>query len=158
MNSTSSNPPTFIKHLITCKCFLPIFVEQNINHKFVVFSELEGETADVKKSFAQCNNCGVVHKVTEVGVSEVLRKEESIALPNIEEIKLNIPSWLSNALEKHDCEIPVWQEAQFILEHKLWGTPIVLGKEKEDDITVIKYILVLGETLFKIQTYQREEQ
>lgn len=159
MNNLDNHKPVFIKHLVTCKCFLPIFQEHNINHKFVVFSELERESGAVVRSFAQCNNCGVIHKVTEVGVSEIMRKEESIAIPKVEEIKPGMPSWLSNALETHDCDISTWQEAQFVYENKLWGTPVVLAKEKEDSsTTIIKYILIIGETLFKIQTYQRDEQ
>ena len=149
----------YVKHVITCKCFLPLFPEEkNIFHKFIVFSVFEDDNSgNIKKSVAQCNNCGVIHKVIDLGKSEILRKEESHAVPKIEEIRTCIPSWLSNALDSHNCERPFWQEAQFIYENKLWGNHVVLAKEKEDDLIIIKYILILGETLYKIQTYQKED-
>jgi hypothetical protein len=149
----------YVKHLIECNCILVIFkdVEPPIFHKFVVFSELEDETAKVKQSLAQCDNCGAVHKIVEVGQSIPQKKETSPTLPDQDEIKTQIPAWLSKFLEKYECHISTWQEAQFVYENKLWGTPIILAREKEDNMVSGKALLILGEELHKIENFSEQE-
>ena len=68
----------FVKHLVQCKCILSIFkkMENPPIHKFVVFSEID-ESGNIEPSFAQCTNCDLIHKVKEVGVSEILKKRGS---------------------------------------------------------------------------------
>jgi hypothetical protein len=144
----------YIKHLIECKCILPQF--KNIPnppwHKFIVFSQLESDGM-VKTSYAQCNNCKVVHRITEVGVSKILNKEVMMTIPTIEDIKTFLPTWLTNLLEKYECELPTWQEAKFIYENKIWGSPVVLVKEQDEDMVFGKYVLILGESLHKVEDY-----
>jgi len=149
----------YVKHLIECNCILPQFknIEPDIFHKFAVFNELEDETAKVVESFAQCPNCGAVHKVTEVGKSTILGKETSLNLPAIDEMRVSLPSWLSNALDKYGCDIPTWQEAKFIFENQLWGRFIVLAKEREEEKIFGKIMIILGETLHKIESFTRED-
>jgi hypothetical protein len=147
----------FIKHLIECKCVLPQFkqVEPPRWHYFVVFSEIN-ETGAVIPSFVQCNNCGIVHKVTEVGVSSILGRDDLPSLPNLEDIKSGLPEKIVSILEKYDCELPTYQEVAFILEHQLWGRMVILTKEIVDGTLLGKYLLVLGETLWKINSFQEE--
>lgn len=150
--------PEYIKHLIECRCLLPQFrnMDNPPNHKFVVFSELD-EQANVKHSYAQCNNCGIIHKVTEVGESITLKKEELRTLPTIKEIAPQLPQWLSSLLESHDCELHTWQEAQFIFQNQMWGRFIVLAKEREDDLVIGKVCQILGRDLHKIENFERNE-
>jgi hypothetical protein len=127
-----------------------------ISHKFVVFSELD-ETGAVKSSYSQCNNCGVIHKVTEVGQSEILKKEESKSLLTTkDEIATSLPDWLKSTLEKYECDLHIWQEAQFIHLHKLWGRGIILSKEKEGEQIHGKICQILGESIHKIESFERE--
>ena len=67
------------KHLIKCRCVLPQFkkLDNPPVHKFVVFSALN-EEGNVVTKYAQCNNCGVIHKVTDLCTSEIIpgRSEE----------------------------------------------------------------------------------
>lgn len=156
----SSIPPTpeYVKHLVACRCSLPQFRswEDPPNHKFVVFSELD-EQADLKHSYAQCNNCGIIHKVLEVGKSITLKKEEMRSLTTIEDLEGQMAPWLAGLLKKHECELHVWQEAKFIYDHQLWGRFIILAKEREDDLVIGKLCQILGEDLHKIENFERDE-
>jgi hypothetical protein len=150
--------PEYVKHLVECRCMLPQFrnMDNPPNHKFVAFSELD-EKANVKPSYAQCNNCGIIHKVTEVGTSITLKKEELRTLPTIKEIAPQLPQWLSNLLESHECELHTWQEAQFIISSGLWGRAVVLAQEREDDVVIGKICQILGRDLHKIENFERNE-
>lgn len=147
----------YIKHLVECKCILPQFrkLPNSPFHKFIVFSELEEETAKVKTSYAQCPNCGAIHKVNEVGLSKILNKDSMLSLPTIDDIKTQIPEWLSNILDRHECDLPTWQEAQFIILNKKWGSPIVIAKEREGDVTLGKYVVILSDSVHKIESFER---
>lgn len=147
----------YVKHLLECRCILPQFkhIEPPRWHCFVAFSEVN-EKGEVIPGFVQCNNCGIVHKVVEVGISTLINKDDTSCLPNLEDIKSGLPDKLVTLLTKADCDLPTYQEVLFILEHKLWGKAVVLNKEVVDNTLVGKYILILGETLWKVNSFQEE--
>ena len=89
--------------------------------------------------------------------SKVQRKETVAALKTKEEIASNLPDKLASILEKNECDITVFQEAEFILHHQLWGKPIVLTKERQDDELVGKCLTILGESLFKVDSFSYTE-
>jgi hypothetical protein len=149
----------YIKHLIECKCILPQFKNRKppVFHSFVVFSVIE-DNGDVRLSFAQCPNCGVIHKVTEVGVSAILRKEEMSSLMTVDEIKSSLPENLLKILSTYELPLPTWQEISFIFDNELWGkSPVILSKEEVEGITTGKYLAILGKELFQIKSFTREE-
>ena len=151
--------PEYIKHLIECRCFLPQFSDmaQPPNHKFIVFSALD-ENGGVKQSYSQCNNCGVIHRVIEVGTSVTLKKESMMTLPTIDDIKTGLPDWLVGILEKNQCdELHTWQEAKFIIENELWGRFVVLAKERDGDMTNGKILQLLGNKLYKVEIFERDD-
>ena len=88
-------------------------IEPPAFHKFIVFSIIN-QDGSIKPSYAKCNNCDGIHKVTEVGVSEKLKRESSPALPDIEEIKTNLPDKLVELLVRYNLDLPTWQEVQFV--------------------------------------------
>jgi len=147
----------YSKHLIECKCVLPQFKNHNPPkwHCFIVFSEID-ESGAVIPSYAQCNNCGIVHKVIEISTSTILGKDSISSLPQIDELKSSIPDKLAKILESYNCELPVFQEVIFILEHQLWGRPVILTKELLDNMMVGKYLVIIGESLWKINNFQEE--
>jgi len=152
----------YVKHIIECKCVHPMFkhIEPTVFHKFVVFSEMDPNTFGIKHSYAQCNNCAMIHKVIDIGVSAILKKEESSLVPSLDELKYNFPNHLKPILEKYDSPIHVWQETQFIYENKLWGRFVILSKEKDsisDTVFRGKYLILLGEALFKIDSFEQED-
>lgn len=150
--------PDYVKHLIRCRCFLPQFKEMDPppDHQFVVFSELNSKGL-ITPHYAQCNNCLIIHKVFEVGVSQTLKKETLMTLPTINDFKTKLPAQMVEILTEHACELHIWQEAYFILKHKLWGRFIILAKERDEDLILGKILQILGENLFNIETFERDE-
>lgn len=148
----------YVKHLISCKCILPQFrkMQEPPFHKFIVFSELD-ENAMVVPSFSQCPNCGVVHKVKEVGISEILKKEDLRSVLSTEELKSALPEKLQNDLTGYELESYQLQEILFILENKLWGRSVILTKETSDGLTAGKYIQLISDNLWKFSNFTRED-
>lgn len=150
--------PEGFKHVIQCKCFLPQFkdLQDPPIHRFIVFSEID-EYTNVKPSFVQCNNCGIVHKVIEAGKSVILKKEDTSAIETVDEISDQLPDQIKAILQKYDCDLPTWQEARFIFQNQLWGRFVVLTKERTEENVIGKALIILGEKLHKIETFEREE-
>jgi hypothetical protein len=155
--NTSVPAVEYIKHLVECNCVLPQFkhVEPPRWHHFVVFSEIN-EKGDVIPSFVQCNNCGIIHKVIEVQVSSILRRDDLPSLSKIEDLKSGLPVKLAGILEQYHCDLPTYQETMFILEHKLWGKTVILSRDEVDGFLVGKYLQIFGETLWKVASFQEE--
>ena len=147
-----------IKHLITCNCILKQFelVEPPVFHKFIVFSIIN-QDGSIKPSFAKCNNCDGIHKVIEVGVSEKLKRESSPALPDVEEIKTNLPEKLVELLVKYNLDLPTWQEVQFVYNNQKWDRPIILHKEQEGQDVYGKFLVLAGKSLWKIESFSTED-
>ena len=145
-----------IKHLIQCHCILPQFKESRdpVFHKFAVFSIIDEESDTVQPKFAQCNYCGIVHKVIDICRSELTTKEESKTLPNIVDIRLSLPKSLIEVLESYQCDISTWEHAEWIYLSKIWDSWIVLTREEDDDGEFHgKRLIFLGEERFKIEAF-----
>lgn len=147
-----------VKHIISCKCILPQYktIDPPAFHKFVVFSIIE-EDGSLEPHYAQCNNCGVVHRITEVGQSRIIKKETLPSIITIEDLRATLPPKLVGILELHDCSLAVWQEADFIIKNKLWGRGFVLAKELDGSTLLGKYVVILGEQLYDVKAFEREE-
>lgn len=148
-----------IKHLIRCRCFLPQFKGKPNppNHQFVVFSVLDDEDV-IKASFAQCNNCGLIHKVTDICVSEIMPGRENMSsILSIDEIKVGMSEQLVALLETHQVDQATWEQAAWILEKERWGDPVILSSELVDGIRQGKYVRIIGKNLFKVDSFAREE-
>jgi len=148
------------KHLIKCRCVLPQFKNSNDlerkRHRFPVFSEIINDV--VKHKYAQCNNCGLIHKVIDICTSNIMSgKEDMNSILSIEDIKTSINSQLSSILERYQCDLPTWEQTQYVIENKRWGEIIILTNDPEEDNKVIKYLRILGETLFKVDSHTRKD-
>ena len=149
-----------IKHTIRCRCILPQYKNRNevINHEFVVFSVLDKDGEIIKKSYAQCNNCGIVHKITDVCKSEILNNKENLkSIETIEDIKIFLPESLSGLLENYNCGLANWQHSKFIIENKRWGDSIILSKEAEDDLVFGKILVFKSENRFLVEPFQESK-
>lgn len=160
-NSGSKAQKAYIKHVIECNCILPQYknISPPVFHKFIVFSELNRDGI-VKPSLVSCNNCNVVHKILEGGTSEIIKKEGSNLVPTISDIETNLPGWLVALLKQHDCPLPTWQEAQFVIENEQWGKILVLSREQDQNDKekyITKYVILIGENLYKIKIDQEED-
>ena len=150
----------YVKHLIECNCILPQFLNHRptVFHKFVVFSVID-ENGDFIPSVVQCPHCGAVHKVLEVFTSKQLPKETHVLVPNIEDLKSSMPERYVTILERYNCELPTWQEVQFIIDNELWGKFVILTREQEDDGSMAgKYLSVLGTTLCRVSDFTTDKE
>lgn len=147
------------RHLVKCRCVLSQFKSQASPpvHQFMVFSMLD-DNDNVVVKHAQCNNCGLVHRVTDICTSEILRgKEQLSSLITIDDVKLSLPKNLVDILERNNVDISTWELAQFIVENKRWGDIVLLSHEEEGGVRHGKYVRIIGENLFKVDNYTREE-
>jgi hypothetical protein len=145
------------KHLIECSCFLP----QNKNktkivyHKFVVFSIIDDEDAVIEK-LAQCNNCGVIHRVYDICQSEILvgREDSKSSILTQNEISLMLPSAVSNVLSTYNADLATWEQALFNFENKIENL-IIVSKEM-DPVTFLmkgKIMKIIKGGSVKIETF-----
>jgi hypothetical protein len=146
------------KHLIKCRCVLPQF-KKMVNpllHQFIVFSIIEDD--NVKLKYSQCPNCGIVHRITEIGKSEIIQGREAMqSLITIDDIKSGLPENLRFILEKNNADLPTWEAVSFYYENKLWGNFVVLSSDTDSSVKQGKYVRLLGDSLFKVESYTRED-
>ncbi len=151
----------FLNHLVECDCVLPQFavVKPTVWHKFVVFTVINDETGEVVPHFVQCENCKAIHKVVDIGHPTIrVNKEESTLVPSIEEIEGQLSPNFQGLLKRYAPPLYVWQTVLYVVQNKLWGTPVVLSKEaSSDDPNMItgKMMVILSETMYKMETYER---
>lgn len=147
------------KHLVQCRCVLQQYKSfpSPPRHQFMVFSVIDDNDNCIVK-YAQCNNCGLVHKVIDVCKSEIITgKEQSNSIITIDDIKASLPANLSSILERNNVDLPTWELAQFIVENKRWGEFAILGTEEESGTRQGKYVRIMSDTFFKIETFSRDE-
>ena len=150
--------PTGHKHLIECRCILPQFQKMKDPplHKFVVFSVLEDD--EILPKLAQCNNCGIVHRVTDVCKSDiVVGKEHAGSIMTVSEVLSHLPEQLREQLEAQDADLATCEAARFIVDNEHWGDYVVLTSDKADNMRQGKYIRILGKTLYKIDSFTSDE-
>jgi len=144
-----------LKHLIQCHCILPQFKNSDnpVFHKFAVFSVVDDADV-VQLKFAQCNNCGVIHKITDICRSELTTKEDSKSLPNVEDIKFSLSKELAGVLESYQCDIATWEFAEWIYLGKRWDQWIILSKEEDDAGDVHgKRLIFVENDRFRIEAF-----
>lgn len=148
----------YIKHLIQCRCILLQFrqLEHPPIHKFVVFSEIEPD-GGFCPSLAQCPNCGVVHKVKEVGQSDILRKEDLASVMTVDEIKSSVPEKIAEQISGYELEAHQWQEIKWIIENEAWGKSVLLVKDKAEGIIAGKAFQILSPSLGRITSFTKED-
>ena len=147
-----------IKHTIQCRCILPQYRNRKevIYHEFVVFSIVDSSGEIKDTSYAQCNNCGIVHKIVDLCKSEILENRENLkSIETIDDIRVSLSDSLNGLLDNYNCALANWQHAKFIINNKRWGESIILSKEKEDDGLVHGKILVFkSEDRFLVEPFQ----
>ena len=144
-----------IKHLIECHCVLPQYRRRDdpVFHKFIVFSIIDDSDTVVPK-YAQCNNCEVVHKITDLCRSEVLGgRDELRSVITIDDLKIMIPEDITRVLESYDCDLPTWENIQFILQNKKWGSSVIVSREDLEDERHGKMLTLVGPNKSKIEPF-----
>ena len=147
-----------IKHLVQCHCVLPTLrkLPDPVYHSFIVFSVVD-DGGNVISKDAECTNCGVIHKVTDICKSEITTKEKSSAIITQKDISLMIPSDLTNVLATYDCDIATWEQAHFIYTNQKWGEKIIVSRQVEDGSVKGKMLTFEGPGKFKIESFEMTE-
>ena len=141
-----------IKHLIQCHCVLPQFRKraEKVFHKIEVFSILDEEDK-VNEKFVICDNCGVVHKVTDLCKSEIQTNHETItSVRTIPEIKLSIDDSLSKILESNRAHVSTWENIEYLIDNDVFDTPVVINRETVKGKINVKIFQLKKNGKFKI--------
>jgi len=126
-------------------------------HQFVVFSVIEDDDT-IKPKYAKCNNCGVIHRVTEVNRSDILNNKESMSsIITVDDLKSSMPPRLVELLEGNDADLPTWEAVKYIYDNKHWGEFAVLTTESDSGVRTGKFVRMLGENMFDVGGFEREE-
>jgi hypothetical protein len=147
-----------VRHLIECHCVLPQFknTTPTVYHKFVVFSIIEDDV--VQKKLAQCNNCGIIHKVTDFCKSEIVHgAEESSSIRQIDDVKLGLPGRLVDFLVQQSLDISTWEWIEYLLDHKL-EYEVVIKKDQKGDLTNLKILHLKEDGSFKVKNETRQDE
>lgn len=110
-------------------------------HSFVVFS-IENDEGQILEKFAQCNNCGIIHRVYDVCKSELIKREQHPMIQTFSDISLSIPSELSSILTTYKCDIATWEHVQFIYSNEKWGEFTIVSREYDDGVTNGKRLII----------------
>lgn len=145
----------YTKHLIECQCTLSIFKNKTkpVYHKIPVFSKITNDK--VEEKYIMCDNCNIIHFVTEICKSEIKWGNESlVALVNTkDDIKFNLTAnnfnVVADILEKNQCHTSDWEAAEYFLENKESGT-ILLNKNEIDNNIIIN-LIEFNEGKFKLK-------
>ena len=140
--------------MVECHCILPQFreIKNPPWHKFVVFSIIDDGDTVVPKH-AQCNNCGVIHNVYDIGKSEILSGQETGAVMSEEDVQLMLPDSLKNILITYGCDIATWENVLFVLQHGKFPSNIILDKKEEDGIVSGKLLEMESHGKYLIRPY-----
>ena len=119
-----------IKHLVKCRCILPQFKSSSapIFHKFVVASIVENDV--VLEKIVQCNNCGVLHRVNDLCVSEIVEMSDlSNVCASIDDARMLLPTQVCSVLESVSAPLFVWEGAKFVVDEKKFDHEIEISSE-----------------------------
>ena len=149
------------KHLVKCRCILQHFKNRPNAplHQFIVFSVIDDD-GKVLPKYAQCNNCNVIHRVTDICKSDIILGKDAMAtIATIEDVQASLPEKLQSILTQNNADLATCENVQFIYENKHWGEFAVLVAESDKDTgyRTGKFVRILGDSLFKVESFEREE-
>jgi len=149
-----------IRHLIQCHCVLPQYrkSENPIFHKFIVFSTID-ENEDVLSKFVECNNCGVIHNITDICKSEIVHKVEDVrSIITIDDIIPTLPPNIVSILSSHKSDISIWEHVKFIYDNDRWGDSVTIARDQVGDTSQIKVLTIKSENRVKIDSHARKDE
>lgn len=143
----------YITHLIECSCILPLYSksEKPIYHKFPVFSTLN-EKEELEEKYVACNNCDVIHKVTDFCSSEVMTDTSNYRglVTTKEDLEHSLNDKIISVLIKNDCEVDVWEKLDFLFENNI-SDHVVISKKYEESSVICQIIYIESDGSYKIK-------
>lgn len=76
---------------------------------------------------------------------------------NIDDVRVSMHPNLATILDSNHADLSTWEATQFLYENKQWGLFVVLSSDTEADVKQGKYLRLLGENLFKVDSFVRED-
>ena len=146
--------PEGIKHTVSCLCVLPQY-RKKANppfHQFVVFSVLD-DSDTIEPKLAECNNCGVIHRVIDICKSEVVTNRDELNILTEKDIGYMLPQQVKELLESYDCDLATWEQTLFILNEKKWGSFVVLDRTATDEGSDGKILRFKNENRYLIEPF-----
>ena len=144
-----------VKHIVECHCMLPQYksIPSTIYHKFLVFSIIDDGDTVIPK-YAECNNCGVIHRVFDICKSEIVAgKDESKAIITKEDIVPFLPKVIVEILDSYSTDLVAYEEAKFIMDNQKWLSSIILSKEICKEEIIGKKFIFENKNKFKIEDF-----
>jgi hypothetical protein len=104
--------------------------------------------------YADCNNCGSVHKIYDVCKSEIIPGKEDVrSALSKEDFKFSLPSSLYELLEQYEKELCDYEYSQFIIDNEKWDTTMTLSREELDEHIQGKLLRFIDKEKFRIESY-----
>ena len=148
-----------VKHLIQCHCVLPQYRRRTnpIFHRFVVFSVIDDEDQVIPK-LVSCNNCGAVHRVTEINRSEIVpHKEGTRSIITEAELAMTLPTDLVDLFRSYKVDKATWEEAVWIIDESQWGKTVTLIRESDGEEVNGKVLTYVSPGRFRVESFTRKE-
>lgn len=148
---TTTSSQRGVIHLVDCVCMLPQYAKRDppVFHKFAVFSEFDGDA--VIEKVAKCNNCGVMHRVTDICRSVIVYGHDNVrGALTIDDLAVSMPRDVADVLRANDCDLATWEHAKFNIDNRLWGSYTVISSEEVDGHRVGKALAFLDEAKIRI--------
>jgi hypothetical protein len=115
----------------------------------------ESDTVIVK--YADCNNCGAVHKVYDICKSElIVGRDETTSTLKKEDFKMSLPQSLYELLDQYNKEICDYEYSQFVIDNEVWGSSVVLTREELDSHIQGKILRFIGKEKFRVESYMHK--
>jgi len=71
----------------------------------------------------------------------------------IDDIRVSLPDKVCAVLDSYTVDVATWEAVQFIIENQQWGEKVVLTREDIKGESTGKYLIILGSSLFKVQSF-----
>tara|TARA_R100000664_G_C2759662_1_gene149667 strand:- start:751 stop:1137 length:387 start_codon:yes stop_codon:yes gene_type:complete len=114
---------------------------------------------EVLSKFAECNNCGVIHNITDICKSEIVHSvEDARSIVTIDDIIPTLPPNIVSILSSHSSDISIWEHVKFIYDNDLWGESVTIAKDQVGDTTQIKVLTIRSETRVKVDSHTRKDE
>jgi len=142
------------RHLIECHCVLQVYKDKNppVYHKFTAYNKVNNR-GDIIPKYANCNNCGVTHFITEICKSEIKTgKEDLSSVRSIDDLKISLPEKLSKILDDHQCDITLYENAEDVIENQCYPYEMIVKREIIDDEHHVKILNIENENRFRIHS------
>ena len=104
------------------------------------------------EKFRKCNNCDALHKIYDIGKSEIFPgKDQTETIMCIEDFKYSLPENIYSFLQDSNSDISNYFHIKDIIDEKRWGENVVIKRDIIDEKTQIKYITIKNKNIFDIK-------